>query len=242
MSGRIVAVVPARGGSRGIARKNLAQVGGRPMLAWAVRAALDSGVVDRVIVSTDDAQIAEAARRAGAEVPFMRPPALAADAVHAVHVALHALEWIGAEDGGAPEGVAMLLPTSPMRRAEDVRGAVELFDRHRAEAVIGVSDLGKYMTNLRYLQRARLVRVAPGEDPNAQRQGQSSLHAVNGAIFLARPEALRKAGTFHLPGALGYPMGPLESIDVNAPADLELARRLFQALEPWKSAGAAAWP
>lgn len=231
--GGIVCVIPARGGSKGIPRKNLVELGGRPMLAWTVEAARRSGVVDRIIVSTDDEEIAAAARAAGADVPFTRPAEIARDEVHAVHVVLHVLDWLAVEEGTVPEGVMMLLPTSPLRRPADVRGAVALFREGDADAVISVADLGKYMTNLRFLRGERLEMVAPGEDRNAQRQGLDKLYGVNGSIFLARPAALRQAGTFHVEGALGYVMGPLHSIDINSPEDLALTRRLCAALDPW---------
>ncbi|WP_355608982.1 acylneuraminate cytidylyltransferase family protein [Xanthomonas cannabis] len=231
MSGRIVAVVPARGGSKGIARKNLVPLGGRPLLAWTITAALESGVVDQVVVSTDDLEIGETARRFGAETPFVRPPELAGDDVHAVQVVLHALRWLEEHQQCAPQGVMMLLPTSPLRSAEDVRQVVQLFDRQRAEAVISVADLGKYMTNLRYLDQERLEMVDPAQNRNAQRQGLRKLYGVNGSLFLARPDALRRAGTFHIEGALGYVMDSLRSVDINSQADLVLARRLL-----------AAWP
>lgn len=230
MSARIVAIIPARGGSKGIPRKNLAELGGKPMLAWSVAAALDSGVVDRVIVSTDDVEIAQAARAAGAETPFMRPPAIAHDNVHAVHVVLHALDWLREQGEAEPEGAMMLLPTSPLRQPSDVRAAVELFDAQQADAVISLADLGKYMTNLRFLHGVRLEMVAPGENRNAQRQGLQKLYGVNGSVFLARPPVLRATGSFHVENALGYVMDSLRSTDINSEADLALVRQLFEHL------------
>lgn len=232
MSNRIVAVVPARGGSKGIPLKNLSPLAGKPMLAWTIKAALDSGVVDRVIVSTDDLRIAEVARQAGAQTPFIRPAQIAQDDVHAVHVVLHALDWMQEHECQQPEGIMMLLPTSPLRLADDVSAAVQLFDERRADAVISVVDLGKYMTNLRYMDGELLQAVDPGEDCNAQRQGLRKLYGVNGSIFLARPAALRQAGSFHMASALGYQMDALRSIDVNTQADLDMVRRMFDWLNP----------
>lgn len=232
----IVCVIPARGGSKGIPGKNLADLHGKPLLAWSISAALATNEISRVIVSTDSEDIASAARHWGAEVPFMRPAELARDEVHSVHAILHALNWLEDHEGLIPEGVMMLLPTSPMRRANDIRRAIELFRCRGAPAVISVVDLGKYMTNLRYLEGDMLERVAPEENPNAQRQGLQKLYGVNGSIFLARPAGLREAGTFHLRGALGCVMDSLHSIDINTPEDLALARQLCEVLEPWKSA------
>lgn len=226
----MIAVIPARGGSKGIHRKNLTLLSGEPLIVWSIKSALASGVIDRVIVSTDSEEIAKVAKTAGAEVPFMRPSELAFDEVHAIHVILHMLEWLGMHEQETPEGVMMLLPTSPLRRASDIRGAVDLFRRHHAPAVVSVVDLGKYMTNLRYLQGECLERVAPEENPHAQRQGLDKLYSVNGSIFLARPDVLQTAGTFHITGAMGFVMGPIQSIDINTPEDLELAKLMVSAL------------
>lgn len=231
----IVCVIPARGGSKGIPGKNLVDLHGKPLLAWSIAAAQSSKVVNRIFVSTDSEEIAFVARKRGAEVPFMRPVDLARDDVHAVYVVLHALDWLEREEGLEPEGVMMLLPTSPLRLPHDIRGVVKLFRERKAPSVVSIVDLGKYMTNLRYLDEARLERVAPEENPNAQRQGLKKLHSVNGSIFLARPNVLRRAGTFHVDGALGFVMDGVNSIDINAPEDLALARKLCEVFEPWKS-------
>jgi CMP-N-acetylneuraminic acid synthetase len=224
----VICVIPARGGSKGIPGKNLIDFGGKPLLAWSIDVALQSGVIDRVIVSTDSEDIAEAARVAGAEVPFIRPPELANDAVHSVHVVFHALDWLEKDEGGSPEGVMMLLPTRPLRRPEDVCNAVSLFRTNKAPSVVSVCDLGKYLTNLRFMRQGRLVMAVPGENRNAQRQGAEKLYGVNGSIFLARPDSLRRAGSFHMDETLGYVMDDLDSVDINSTEDLLFARRLLK--------------
>lgn len=221
---RVLAVVPARGGSKGIPRKNLVDVAGRPLLAWTLKAAQDSGVVDELIVSTDDAQIAAVARAWGAAVPFIRPAELGRDEVHAVHTVLHALDWFETAHGALPEVVLMLLPTSPLRRPDDIRACVELMQRPDTPAVISVTDMGKYLNNLRYLDGDALSLVDPSVDRNGQRQTQRKIHAVNGSIFAARPALLRAHGSFHIDGARGHAMEPQQSIDINGPQDLALAR------------------
>ena len=117
----------------------------------------------------------EAAKHSGAEVPFLRPANLAGDDVHSVHVVLHVLDWLEQQRYPQPAGVMMLLPTSPLRVANDVAVAADLFLERGAEALVSVCDLGKYMTNLRYLRGGTLVRVAPEVDPNSQRQGLEKL-------------------------------------------------------------------
>ncbi|MEZ5179687.1 MAG: hypothetical protein R2746_15805 [Acidimicrobiales bacterium] len=126
----VLVVVPARGGSRGIPRKNLVEVGGRSLLAWAIDAARSSSRATRVVVTTDDAEIADAARAAGADVPFVRPADLAADDTPDLPVFQHALGWLEREEGYRPDLVVHLRPTSPARRAGLVDAAVAELEAH----------------------------------------------------------------------------------------------------------------
>lgn len=229
-----VCIIPARGGSRGIPNKNIVEFEGKPLLAWSIACAKSTQTVDRVIVSTDSEKIATIAHEWGAEVLYPRPSKLATDEVHAVHVVLHALDWLEQGDGCRPDGVMMLLPTSPLRLPADIDGAIELFYGEKAASVVSVVDLGKYLTNLRFVEGHKMIRVAPDENPNAQRQGLKKLFAVNGSIFVARPDVLKSEGTFHVSGALAYVMDGLNSIDVNSSNDLLLARKIASAFEPWR--------
>src|SRR4051794_40245817 len=110
----VAALIPARGGSKSIPRKNIASVGGKPLIAWTIEAALGSKLLDRVYVSTDDEEIASVSRACGSEVPFMRPAELASDEAGSLGVALHALDWMAAH-GGEPDYLLLLQPTSPLR-------------------------------------------------------------------------------------------------------------------------------
>jgi N-acylneuraminate cytidylyltransferase len=130
--GSVVAIVPARGGSKSIPRKNLRPLGGAPLLSYSIAAGLSSTLVDRVIVSTDDDEMASIARAWGADVPFMRPPSLAQDATLDLPVFQHALEWLQTHEGGVPEIVVQLRPTSPLRPPGSVDRAIELLRRDPA--------------------------------------------------------------------------------------------------------------
>jgi len=229
-SGEIICVIPARGGSKGIPGKNIVEFDGKPLLHWSIAAAKSSGRVARVIVSTDDERITEAAKQSGAEVPFVRPANLAGDDVHSVHVVLHVLDWLEQERQLQPAGIMMLLPTSPLRTANDVAAAADLFIERGAKAVVSVCDLGKYMTNLRYVREGALVPVSPEVDRNAQRQGLEKLYGVNGSIFIAKPDVLREQKSFHVEGVLAYVMDPFHSIDINTHDDFALAERIRAAL------------
>src|ERR687888_1463258 len=174
----VVALIPARGGSKGIPRKNLAPVVGRPLLAWTIDAALGSRTVTRTVVSTEDDEIAAAARELGAEV-LARPPELAADDTPMQPVIAHAVEELG-----APEVLVLLQPTSPLRRAEHVDEAVELLLGSGADSVVSVVEVPhRYRPgSLMAMDGDRLVRLA--DDHAATRQEKPLVYARNGPAVL----------------------------------------------------------
>lgn len=222
----ILCVIPARAGSKGVVNKNVIEFGGKPMMAWTIEAAVNVPLIKQVIVSTESDKIGEIARVWGAETPFIRPKKFSDDAMHAIHAVFHALSWYKKANDSFPYGVMMLLPTSPLRTKKHVEIAVRMFLDREATAVIGVVDLGKHMTNLRFLNQSELIRVAPQFEANKQRQGSAPLYSVSGAMFLARTDLLIEKNTFHLEGALGFVMDQFSAIDVNYPEDLFLARWL----------------
>jgi CMP-N-acetylneuraminic acid synthetase len=235
----VVAVIPARGGSKGIPRKNLEPLAGKPLIAWTIEAALEARTLDRVLVSTDDAAIAAAAERHGAEVPFLRPAPLGEDGVHAIHVMLHAVDWLE-RTGELPEAVVMLLPTSPLRSSADIDAAVKTFRAGDGAPVVAVYASDKTAISLRWVVEGRLTPILPLPDPNVQRQDAQQLYAVNGAIYVAEPARLRREGTFHAPDAIGLEMPRLRSIDVNTREDLLLAEFLLDRLSAQQPKGAVA--
>ncbi|MCP5028169.1 MAG: acylneuraminate cytidylyltransferase family protein [Actinomycetia bacterium] len=221
----VVAIIPARGGSKAIPRKNLVDLAGRPLFHWTIGAAQSSGVVDRLIVSSDDPEILESAELAGAEAHH-RPPALGADHVHAVHVVGDLLDALRGR-GEYPDTVLMLLPTSPFRRAEHIAEAVKLLEREDPPSVISVTELDKQLIHLRTIDPVgNLEPFLPWHQLTAQRQEQPPLYALNGSVYAARPASLQAAGTFHVPGARAIVMDARSSVDINEPSDLEWARYL----------------
>jgi CMP-N-acetylneuraminic acid synthetase len=135
-----LAIIPARGGSRRIPRKNIREFAGSPVIHWSISASLMSGLFDKVVVSTDDDAIGDVARAAGAEVPFMRPAALAADDTPGIDPIIHALEALDVRDGW----VCVLQPTSPLRSAADIDGARLLAEQRGADAVLGVTAVRQH--------------------------------------------------------------------------------------------------
>ena len=222
----VVAVVPARGGSKGIPGKNTVELGGRPLLVWTVDAALRSGVCDRVIVSSDDEEILTVAERAGAE-RWLRDVGLGDDHVHAVHPVLEVVEALG-QRGEHPGLVLMLLPTSPFRSPEHIAEAVALYRKTRPPSVISVTRLDKQLIHLRNMSESGVLEpFAPFDQLTAQRQEQSPLFGLNGSIYVADAAQLLSSRTFHVPGAIGYEMATQASIDINEPEDLQYARTVL---------------
>jgi CMP-N,N'-diacetyllegionaminic acid synthase len=218
----VAALVPARGGSRGIPRKNLIPLAGRPLLAWTLDAALSSSAVTRTVVSTEDAEIAAAARQLGAEV-LARPVVLAADDTPMRDVIAHALGELSPLDA-----LVLLQPTSPLRRAEHVDAAVQLLRETGADSVVSVVEVPhRYRPgSLMALDGDRLVRLA--DDHAATRQEKPAVYARNGPAVLV----LRGDWTgpdLYAGDCRAYVMGPRDSIDVDDPFDLELAELLLAA-------------
>ena len=210
----VVGLIPAREGSKGIPRKNLAPVAGKPLLAWTIEAARESALLTRTVVSTDWDEAAELARQLGAEV-LGRPPALAADETPMLDVVRHALVELGACDV-----LVLLQPTSPLRRAEHVDEAVRLLLESGAESVLSVVEVphGFRPGKLMAIEGGRLVRL--GWDA-PHRQAGTPLYARNGPAVLAlRPERL--GDDLYGGDCRPYVMDAADSVDVYGPADLEL--------------------
>ncbi len=218
----IVGLVPARAGSKAIPGKNLVPVGGRPLLAWTVEAALSSARLTRTVVSTDSPEIAAVARALGAEV-LDRPAELAQDGTPMVDVVLHALRELGACDV-----LVLLQPTSPLRRAEHVDGAVDLLLESGADTVVSVVEVPHQFRpgSLMLLEEGRLVPLDPGA--STLRQEKPLAYARNGPAVLAlRPERLARDRELYGGDCRALVMEARESLDVDGPYELELAELLL---------------
>lgn len=219
---RVLAIVPARGGSKGIARKNLALLCGRPLIAYTIDAARASQTVSRTIVSTDDHEIAEAAEREGAEVPFVRPAALASDSAPMMDVARHAFSAI-CEAGDNADVIVILQPTSPLRRGGHIDAAVRLLRSTGADTVVTVVKVPHHFgpSSLMQIEDGRLVPVQPVE--SLRRQDKPVLYARNGPAVLAFTPAVLERGQFYTGDVRAVEMTTAESVDIDHPEDLVIA-------------------
>lgn len=222
---RILTVIPARGGTKRLPGKNIRYLGGRPLIAWSIDAAVESKCAGTIIVSTDDPAIAAVSVECGAEVPWLRPRELATDSASSIDVALHALHWCESERHPV-DGILLLQPTSPFRSKEAIRTAVSRFSLERPEAVVSVSPLGVPVSWCHRVLDGKLMPVATEADSSIE---SLPLWALNGSIYLIRPSVLKKSGTFVPVGAIALEMnGDREGIDIDDEDDWRRAEALLE--------------
>lgn len=227
-SRRIVALIPARGGSKGIPRKNLAPLAGRPLLVHTLDQARATPAIERVVVSTDDDEIARCAAEHGAEV-VRRPAQLASDEAASEPALLHALDTLRDDGGYEPDLVVFLQATSPLRRAGDVARAIATLEAEDADSLFSACVVHGFVWRRRGSELEALT-YDPQARPRRQDVGEDLLE--NGSIYVFKPWVLRRHRN-RLGGRVAvYPMDPLDSFQIDTPADLELAERLLELVRP----------
>lgn len=214
---RVLAVVTARGGSKGIPRKNLREAGGRPLLAWSIAAGQASRYVDRLILSSEDHEIIAAALRLGCDVPFVRPPELAADDTPSVEPVLHALEDLPGYDY-----VVLLQPTSPLRTSEDIDRCLELCEEQGAPACVSVHHSRENPCwTFRIGPNGRMSPVVSNANHGGRRQDFPDFFVLNGAVYVARPDWLKRTLSFVADGTIAYVMPEERSLDIDEEEDFQ---------------------
>lgn len=226
----ILALVPARGGSKGLPRKNVLPFAGKPLISWTIEQARTSGVIDAVVVSTDDDEIAEVAKKHGAMVPFRRPAALASDAASSVDVVLHALDQLE-EDGSRFSIVGLLEPTSPLRESADIDGAIrKLVNTPGAESVVGVAAVeGMHPAFLLREERGFLAPYTGRSATDVRRQQIEPLLFLEGSIYAAYVDSLRRRRGFYHERTIGWQVARYKSLEIDEMCDLIAGEALMTA-------------
>lgn len=220
----VLMVITARGGSKSVPRKNLAPAGGKPLIWWTVAAAKGAAVSGRIIISTDDQEIATAVQNMGVEAPFLRPAELARDDTPGAASVVHAARWLEEHEGYRPDYVMHLQPTSPLRTAEDIDGAVDLAEHKAADAVVSVTLAADHPYWMKSVGPDGRMRDYVNQEKKVEnRQALPEIFALNGAIYLARREVLLEDGDFYGRDTYAYVMPEERSLDVDTPWDLHLA-------------------
>ena len=228
---RILALIPARGGSKRIPGKNIRPLGGNPLIVWSINVAKDIPEICDILVSTDAPEIAEVARNAGALVPWSRPPELATDTASSEDVCLHALKWYENENGKV-DGLMVLQPTSPFRSRNSVLRGIELFHTHNYQTVIGVSHAKSHPMWCFQIDRNKMLPFIKGKGLHVRSQDLPPAYVVNGSFYLISSDDLRKLGSFYSNDNDKVPLiidNPYESLDIDTEWDWVIAQAVLQA-------------
>ncbi|MDO8522307.1 MAG: acylneuraminate cytidylyltransferase family protein [bacterium] len=223
----ILAIIPARGGSKGIPRKNVRMFGGKPLIAHTIDAAKEAPSVNRIIVSTDDAEIARVSKECGAEVPFLRPRELATSASKVVDAVIHLLEKLKADEAYEPTYILLLQPTSPLRTSEDVERAVKLFFDAEADSLVSVCRtenvlMTKDAEDVLTVQNPELL-----SSPN--RQELPAFYKFDGSmIYLTKTEILLKEHSFIAGKLVGYEIPRWRGADMDELQDFVVGELIFK--------------
>ncbi len=221
----ILAIVPARAGSKGVPKKNLRKLGSKTLLGWTHEsvASVNSFKI-RTILSTESEEIAELGRSVGLEVPFLRPEALAQDRSSSMSVVEHALAWFKENESYRPDLTMVLQPTSPFRTGESIEKGLDLMADPAFDAVIGATRIERSLGLLFFpTSKGYLCPVVPGSDQTPQRQLAKEMLTPNGALYIIRTDVLEKEHTFFTKRLGVVRMGVIESLDVDTLEDWALA-------------------
>ncbi len=227
---RVLGIVPARGGSKGVPGKNVRMLAGRPLIDYTARAARESSVLDRIILSTDSNEIAEAGRRSGLEVPFMRPASLAEDDTPMLPVVRHAIDTLSA-GGWTPDVIVLLQPTSPLRRPSHVRDAVTMLRETKADSVVTVVELPRHLSP-DYVMRIDdgvLRPFLPDGARLTRRQDARPAYSRDGTVYACWRATLDRWGTIYGERCQPLIVNAADSLSIDTPDDwAEAERRLAE--------------
>ncbi|NOT62414.1 MAG: acylneuraminate cytidylyltransferase family protein [Acidobacteria bacterium] len=226
---RVLGLIPARGGSKGVPRKNIKPLAGQPLLAYTAEAALTAQHLSRVVLSTDDEEIAEVGRACGLDVPFLRPAELAQDTTPTLPVVQHALRWL-MEQGDSFDAVCLLQPTNPLRRAADIDACIALLIEQRADTVFTMLPVpADHNPHWVYFKsEGGALRLATGEaTPIQRRQLLPPAFHREGSVYVTRTEIVLEQNSLYGARTLGFEIAPSRSVNIDTPDDWAKAERLL---------------
>lgn len=227
----MIAIIPARGGSKGLPNKNIKRFCGIPLISHTIRTAKKSGSVTRLIVSTDSEEIADIARQEGAEVPFMRPDYLATDDALALDTYIYTSDRLMQSEGLEIDSFMVLQPTSPLRTKDDIDAAVAIYTQSNADSLISVCEAPYPMEWLRYIDNLGVLREYNTNSIQyiKNRQDYKKSYVPNGAIFIFKYQFLKVTRNYYSNNTYPYVMAREKSIDIDNPIDFLFAEFLYQA-------------
>ena len=222
----ILGLICARGGSKGVPKKNIKKLAGKPLIAYSILASLKSKYIDRTIVSTDDKEIARISRKYGAEI-IDRPKELARDTTPTMPVIRHAVSYLRKHEGMVPDFVVLLQPTSPLRKAEDIDNAIKKMKSTKADLVVSVSEVKQTPYWSFSVKKDRIVPLFKKGFRIKRRQDLPKIYALNGAVYVMTPKVLKKKNMFS--GKVRAIVMPEErSMDIDSMLDLRIAELIIK--------------
>ena len=229
---KYLCIIPARGGSKGVVKKNIVDLGGWPLIRYSIDVAnqlKESGLVEHVVVSTDDKEIASVALDCDAEVPFLRPIELATDRSKTIDAVLHALNYFKKHSRKTFDAVLILQPTAPFRKTRDVADALQNFNRSDSDSLISVYEEDTITELVMYKKVGGFaLPMSDNHNKGVRRQEHDSLYVRNGAIYLTRVEYLTKNRKIICDQPILHVMDKVQSVNIDGPLDLEWARHLLK--------------
>lgn len=218
---KILAIIPARGGSKGIPRKNILSIAGKPLIAYSIEAAAKSKYIDKLVLSSEDEEILAVARRYGVQT-IKRPMSLAKDRSRIERVILHALDYLKRKENYVPEAVVKLYPTSPLRRTVDIDEAIKVFLKSDADSLISVQPVGpEYLKTFLLNDQGYLVGAVNNRYPFTDRQKLPKVFWSNGAVWIFSRKFFMKNKKFFSSKTLPYIMSENFGVDLDTPQDLK---------------------
>lgn len=226
---KVLGLVPARGGSKGVPGKNIRRLGGKPLLQYTAEAAQAANLLSRVVLSTDSEEIAEMGRACGLEVPFLRPSELAEDSTPTLPVVQHAITWL--ENRGTRfDAICLLQPTSPMRRPEDIDGCIRLLETTGADSAVTMRAVPpEHNPHWVYFQNGDgLLRLSTGEqEPISRRQELPPAFHREGSVYVTRRDVLMEMNSLYGKKLAGYVVDAEDSVNIDTLADWERAEAVI---------------
>ncbi len=226
---RILGLIPARGGSKGVPRKNIRLLAGKPLLQYTAEAALDSRQLSRVVLTTEDAEIAEVGKNCGLDVPFLRPMELAQDSTPTLPVIQHALYWLE-NTGDKFDAVCLLQPTSPLRTAETIDGCIKLFEQSQADCVVTMESVpDKYNPHWVYFKNDQgFMQLSTGEkDPIPRRQALPLAYHREGSVYVIRCSVIIGQNSIYGEKVVGYLLNGFNALNIDTLEDWDQAESIM---------------
>ncbi|MFL0269662.1 cytidylyltransferase domain-containing protein [Candidatus Clostridium radicumherbarum] len=224
---KVLAIIPARGGSKGIPGKNIKDLNGKPLIAYSIEETLKSKYTDKLIVTTDDKEIAEVSKRFGAEIPFLRPEELSCDDTPGIQPILHAVNWLH-EKKFNYDYIMCLQCTSPFRKVNQIDGAIEKLFNEEADSIVSVCESESNPYWMKKIENGFLKDFIGNNTFYARRQDIPKVYSLNGALYLAKTEILQRYNNWYTENTIPYIMDKLSSLDIDDIMDFRFAELLMK--------------